>query len=143
MEKFRRINWTYASGGAAALAELEERIAQAGRSRALITYSELVRDVAFDLPNLRESPRTINVADWQDLDRAIVGSFLGFISMRSYLEARFWASALVVSRMDGSPGEGFYTLLKDIGLIPTTQSEKAFDLWADHVAKAHTWYAKN
>lgn len=140
-QRFDEIEWTYATGDAKALKELEERIAAAGRKRGLITYSDLVRGVTFNLPNLQK-PRTINVTDWQELDRAIVGDFLGYISKRSYERAKLFSSALVVSKMDGSPGEGFYSLLKQLGLISNARSTKALDLWAEHVAKAHTWYAK-
>lgn len=133
------MEWHYATGDPEALHTLEERIAAAGRKRQLITYSDLVRSVTFDLPNVQK-PRTIDVSGWHELDRAIVGSFLGYISMRSYERARFFSSSLVVSKMDGSPGDGFYTLLKELGLIPNLKSAKALDLWAEHVAKAHTWY---
>jgi hypothetical protein len=139
---FEEIEWIYATGDAAALRELENRIAAAGKKRGLITYSDLVRGVTFNLPNLQR-PRVIDVSDWQDLDRAIVGDFLGYISMRSYERANLFSSALVVTKMDGSPGEGFYALLKQLGLIPHTRSTKATDIWAEHVAKAHTWYAKH
>ncbi len=103
-QRFDEIEWTYATGDPKALKELEERIAAAGRKRGLITYSDLVRGVTFDLPNLQK-PRVIDVADWQEIDRAIVGDFLGYISKRSYEHARLFSSALVVSKMDGSPGE--------------------------------------
>ena len=142
LQKFEGMQWSYATGDAQALKALEERIAAAGRRRALLTYSDLVREVTFDLPNL-EKPRTIDVTDWQELDRAIVGSFLGFISMRSYERAKFFSSALVVSKMDGSPGEGFHSLLQELGLIPNPRSPRALDIWAEHVAKAHTWFAKH
>ena len=142
LQKFGDINWRYATGDSKALATLEERIAAAGRKRSLITYSELVRGVTFTLPNIQK-PRTIDVVDWQELDRAIVGDFLGYISMRSYDRARLFSSALVVSKMDGSPGEGFYNLLKELGLIPNVRSAKVLDIWAEHVAKAHTWFAKH
>lgn len=141
--RFAKIRWRYAEGDPAALAELEDGIAEAGRNRQLVVYSDLVRGVPFDLPNLKESPRTIDVADWQELDRAIVGDFLGYISMRSYQRAKFFSSSLVVSKMDGSPGDGFYNLLKQLDLIPNLQSTRALDLWAEHVAKAHTWYANH
>jgi hypothetical protein len=84
IEKFGNIRWRYATGDSEALAKLEQRIADAGRKRSLITYSDLMRDVTFNLPNLRK-PRTIDVTDWQELHRAIVGDFLGYISMRSSL----------------------------------------------------------
>jgi hypothetical protein len=45
--------------------------------------------------------------------------------------------------MDGSPGEGFYNLLRDLGLIASSKTDKAMYLWADHVAKAHTWYSRH
>lgn len=143
LEKFKIIEWRYADKDPRALDELEKRIAVAGHKRGLITYSDLVRGITFHLPNLREPVRTINVMDWQELDRAIVGDFLGYISMRSYEHAKFLSSALVVSKMDGSPGDGFYNLLKELGLIANLRSSKALDIWAEHVAKAHTWYAKH
>ena len=142
-EAFRRINWHYAGGDANALAELESRIAAAGRGRKLITYSELARGVPFDLPNVKGSPRVIDVTNWQDLDRAIIGDFLGYISMRSYEKAGFLSSALVVGERDGSPGGGFYGLLKELGLIPASQSHEALGLWADHVRRAHTWFGSH
>ena len=141
-ERFDEITWKYATGDAKAVRELEARIAVAARKRGLITYSDLVRGVTFNLPNLQK-PRTIDVADWQELDRAIVGDFLGYISKGSYERAKHFSSALVVSKMDGSPGEGFYSLLHQLGLISSTRSAKALDLWAEHVAKTHTWYAKH
>lgn len=141
LQKFRKIEWRYATGDLQALTTLEERIAAAGRKRSLITYSELVLGVTFNLPNVQK-PRTIDITDWQELDRAIVGDFLGYISMRSYERARLFSSALVVSKMDGTPGEGLYNLLKELGLISSVRSAKALDIWAEHVAKAHTWFAK-
>ena len=140
-EAFRAMKWKYADKDPEALAELERRIAGAARRRSLITYSDLVRGVRFNLPNLREGERTIDVADWQELDRAIVGDFLGYISQRSYEHHRFFSSALVVTKTDGAPSEGFYTLMRDLGLISSGKTDKAMYLFADHVAKAHTWYA--
>lgn len=137
---FKRIHWRYAEGDPSALTEIENRIAEAGRRRKLITYSELVCGVPFYLSNLRISPWIIDVGNWRELDRAIVGDFLGYVSMRSYDHARFFSSSLVVGKRDGSPGWGFYNLLKELGLIPTSQSEEALGFWADHVRKAHTWF---
>ena len=142
VEQFHEMDWVYAKGDMKALRTLESRIAAAGRKRSLITYSELVRGVEFNLPNV-QPPRVIDTSDWQALDRAIVGSFLGYISMRSYETAKFFSSALVVNKTDGSPGDGFYNLLRDLGLIASKNSLKALDLWAEHVAKAHTWFAKH
>src|SRR6266550_3522897 len=142
LNRFHDIKWHYAPGDAAARSELKRRIADVGGRRGLITYSDLVRGITFHLPNLQEPTHQIDVHDWQDLDRAIIGDFLGYLSMESYQEAGFFSSALVVGKLDGSPGEGFYTLLRELGLIASSKSDKAMYLWADNVAKAHTWYAK-
>jgi hypothetical protein len=68
--RFSMMRWSYAEGDPQALGELESRIAGVGRARKLITYSELVQRVRFDLPNLKESPRYIDIHAWQGLDRA-------------------------------------------------------------------------
>lgn len=142
LQQLRDIQWRYALADPKAVAVLEERVAQAGRRRGLITYSDLVRGVTFDLPSLGR-PHLIDVTHWQDLDRRIVADFLGYLSLRSYERSGFLVGALVVSKMDGTPGEGFYALLREVGLIPNARSAKALDIWAEHVTKAHAWYARN
>ena len=142
LERFGAIKWNHAHRDAAARAEMERRIAEVGRKRGLITYSDLVRGITFNLSNMREPQHQIDTTDWQDLDRAIVGDFLGYLSMESYERAGFFSSALVVGKQVGSPGEGFYNLLRELGLIASSKTDKAMYLWADHVAKAHTWYSK-
>jgi hypothetical protein len=142
-EAFRAIHWRYAPQDVAAKAELQSRIAEAGRRGKLIVYSDLVRGVAFHLPSLTEPQHTIDVNEWQDLDRAIIGDFLGYLSMESYAIGGFFSSALVVSKQDGLPGEGFYSLLRELGLIASSKTDKALYLWADHVAKAHEYYSSH
>jgi len=53
------------------------------------------------------------------------------------------ASALVVGKETRLPGEGFYNLLKELGLIKSSKTDKASYLWADHVQKAQDWYRTN
>lgn len=140
-EKFRAIKWNYADKDPVARAELTRRIAAVARSGGdLPTYSDLVRGVEFRLHNLGEPVHVIDTADWEDLDRAIVGEFLGYISMESYAKGGFFASALVVSKADGTPSEGFFNLLRELGLIKDSRSTKAMLLWSDHVAMAQAWY---
>ncbi len=143
LESFGKIPWHFANRDPAALDELERRVEIVGRKRGLLTYSDLARGVEFNLPNLKEGRRIIDVADWRDSDRAIIGDFLGYMSMRSFEKAGFFSSALVVTKNDGSPSEGFYTLLRDLGLISSGKTDKAMYMWADHVAKAHTWYTRH
>src|SRR5436190_1419127 len=95
-EKFRSIHWQFADQDPAALAELESRIASAGRQLQLITYSNLARGVVFHLPSIRDGAAyEIRTHDWDGLDRKIIGEFLGLASARSYAEAGLMASALV------------------------------------------------
>jgi hypothetical protein len=141
-KRLQEIEWRYPTGDPKALKTLEERIAGAGKRARLITYSELVAGITFSLPSLAE-PRTIDTRNWQELDRAIVGDFLGYISMRSYERGKFFSSALVVTKDDGTPGEGFHALLRDVGLVPSTKSPKVLDLWIEHVGKAHEWFANH
>lgn len=142
-ERFNSIQWKYATQDPVALDEMERRIADAARKLSLITYSDLARGVTFNLPSLRVPRRTIDVAEWQELDRAIIGDFLGYMSMRSYENHGFFVSALVVSKVDGSPSEGFYSLMKEVGLVSSSRTDSAMYLWAEHVARAHTWYEKH
>ena len=122
LQKFEGMQWSYATGDAQALKDSggAYRCSRSQEGVAL-AYSDLVREVTFDLPNL-EKPRTIDVTDWQELDRAIVGSFLGFISMRSYERAKFFSSALVVSKMRRVAGRGIPQLAS--GTRANTKSAK-------------------
>lgn len=138
--RFRQMTWRYAPQDPAAQETLGNRIAEAGKRGGTITYSNLVLGVTFHLPSLKEPQHIIDTREWEDLDRAIVGDFLGYLSMKSYERDGFLCSALVVSKVDGTPGEGFYTLLKELGLIANSRTDKAMYLWADHVAKAHRHY---
>ena len=141
--RFEELHWPYGEADPAALAELERRIVGVGRAGKLITYSDLVLGVRFDLPNLKESPRYIDIHAWQGLDRSILGDFLAVVSKRSDERAGFLAGALAVTAYDGTPGEGFHALLKELGLIPMQSSSLALDLWVEHVSKAHAWYRQH
>jgi hypothetical protein len=138
---FDDMHWKYGPEDVQALAALERRIAAAARARSLITYSDLVEGIHFNLQNVRSSPFTIDVRDWHELDRAIIGDFLGYISARSYSRAGFFASALVVLKDFGTPGDGFYRLLQELGLISDVQSPRGLALWVEHVKRAHAWFA--
>jgi hypothetical protein len=142
LERFHQIQWRYAPHDHRAAAELSRRIVNTAHRGSLITYSDLVRDITFRLPGLEEPERKIDVSDWEDLDRAILGDFLGYLSMESYEEGGFFCSALVVSKNDGTPGEGFYNLLRELGLIAGSKTDKAMLIWVDHVAKAHKYYGE-
>lgn len=143
LERFARMRWHYPQHDDAARAEIDARLSAAGVRGGLVTYSDLVRGVTFHAPGFQGGPRQIDPSGWEDLDRAIVGEYLGHLSVESYQRAGFFSSALAVSKIDGTPGRGFYELMKELGLISTGKSDEALYLWADHVRLAHDWYAKS
>ena len=143
-EKLTRMNWSYGDGDPQALLELKRRIAATARARRTIPYSELVKGVTFRLPNVAEgAPFQLGeLGVWTELDRSILGSFLGRISADSYLEGRFLASAVAVSMSTNEPSEGFRNLVRDIGLMP--KGRDAFVLfWSEQLTKAYDWYASH
>lgn len=141
-KKMADVSWVYADRDPNALSILEERICQTGKRLQLITYSDLVKGVEFHLPNIRGGAAyQISIYDWSGLDRAILGEFLGYISMRSYNEARFMASALVVSRSEYKPSDLFFEWMKTLKVLPNTNKDTILAFWAEQVNKAHNWYS--
>lgn len=134
-------NWTYAANDACALAELEERIAQAGRREGTLTYSELVKGVEFRLPNiLSGKPFEIDVHNWTSLDRAVIGEFLGWISTCSYTNHGFMASALAVSSQTQMPSDLFYNWMYEIGALKSNNEISQMAFWTEQLNKAYTYY---
>jgi hypothetical protein len=135
------LDWKWGDKDPAALRELERRIAEVGRRLSLITYSDLAKDLVFHLPNLRNgAPYRIAIHNWSGLDREIIGSFLGYISMRSYRKAGFMASALAVSRAEYRPSEHFFRFMRELNVLPNNEESTILEFWADHVNRAHKWY---
>lgn len=98
--------------------------------------------VAFRYPNINASePHFISVfGEWNGLDRRIIGDCLGYISMQSYKEAGFLASALVVARMESKPSDIFFEWMCDLGVIEDTSEANVLAFWSDQVKRAHHWY---
>jgi hypothetical protein len=140
-KKMAEIEWIYGDKDPNALTVLEERIADTGRKLGLITYADLVKGVDFHLPNInRGEAYRIQIYDWSGLDRAILGEFLGYISTRSYREAGFMASALVVNATGYEPSEQFFEWMEKLGVLPDTSKDRVLAFWADEVHKAHNWF---
>jgi hypothetical protein len=140
LARLRAIKWRYADKDPMARAEMAGKLAHAAKRESLLTYSELVSNIQFHLPNLKEGVRTIDPSEWEDIDRAIVGDFLGYLSLESFERGAFLVSALVIGKEDRLPGAGFFELMKDAGLIASSKSDKAMRLWSDHVQRAFDWY---
>jgi hypothetical protein len=111
------MNWGYTDGDPAACAELARRVAAVGRTAMdFLTYSQLVAGITFRLPNVANG-EPFEIHEWTSLHRAIIGSFLGKVAADSYREGRFLASALVIGVESNGPGDGFYTLAEEVGLL--------------------------
>jgi hypothetical protein len=139
---FAGMNWQYEDP--VARAELTRRIRQTGAKQKLIVYSDLVRGVAFHVPNIKHAATyLIDTSEWEGLDRALLGSFLGQISAESYMQAGFLASALVVNKSGFRPSDQFFEWMEELGVLPNLTEDTVLAFWADQVNKAHNWYSKH
>jgi hypothetical protein len=135
------MDWAYADADLAACAELARRIAVVGRTRNdFLNYSQLVEGVTFRLANVANG-KPFEIREWTNLDRAIIGSFLGRIAADTYQRGGFLASALVIGKETNGPGEGFYGLAEDVGLLRSSSETARLQFWIDQVERARAWYA--
>jgi hypothetical protein len=135
------MEWGYADGDPNACAELARRVAAAGRTaQDFLTYSQLVSGVTFRLHNVADG-EPFEIREWTALDRAIIGSLLGKVAADSYQQGRFLASALVIGIESNGPGEGFYTLAEEVGLLRSSNETARLRFWLEQVQLARAWYA--
>jgi hypothetical protein len=139
--KLLEIEWRWADKDPVALELLEERIAKAGRDLSLITYSDLVRGIKFNVSSLHDGKMfEIRIHEWTELDRALIGDFLGLISSRSYERAKFMASALVVSKGEYRPSPHFFSWMETLDVLPNLEDDTVLAFWASEVNTAHKWF---
>lgn len=140
-KKMMEIEWYFADKDLEALTKLEDSIRRRAEKSQLITYSELVEGVIFKIPTVNNGkPYQIITHDWSNLDRLIIGDFLGYISTRSYIAHGFMASALVVSKSDDQPSDHFFQFMYSIGAISNKKPNTVFEFWIGEVKKAYAWY---
>jgi hypothetical protein len=132
--------WHYAFGDDRAFAVLRQRIADVGRKQQLISYSDLVAGVEFRLPNVSEQPLVVDVHEWRDIDRAIVGEFLGRASLESYRDHGFMASALAVSKDTKAPSELFFSWMLNVGAIRDRSEDAKLKFWSEQVRLVYAHY---
>jgi hypothetical protein len=139
------IRWNYADGDPATLAEFARRIRDAVRSgKQTLTYSELAAGVTFHLPNVNDGqPYQIDVHDWENLDRAIVGDFLGKIDADSYRAGRFFASAMVISAERNMPSPAFFELARQVKLLRARGQDAELEFWTEQLNLSRTWFQAN
>jgi hypothetical protein len=131
LARMREVKWTWAKSDSAAVYELEWRMTKKAREKAFLNYSELVDGVFFRIPTINGGlPYRIDVRDWKDIDRALVGEFLGFISMRSFEKHGFMFSAIVIGKDSNQPSPHFFDWVKKLGLLEDTSQDGALSYWA-------------
>lgn len=141
MAKLHDIRWTWATQDSASQSQIERRIVAKARKQGLITYSDAVEGIDFNIPTVNNGqPFRIDVHHFTPLDRAILGDFLGYTSSRSYERAGFMISALVVNKDEYAPSWHFFEWMKQLDILPDTKEQTVLAFWADQVHKAHQWF---
>lgn len=134
--------WPYADSDSRAKGLLTDRILEAARRQKLITYSDLVSGVTFEMRNVNDG-RPFAITEWTDLHRAIIGDFLGRISADSYVNAGIFLSAVVVTKDDGTPGFGFANFMRELGILSGRSQAAELECWVREVQKVYEWGRKS
>jgi hypothetical protein len=141
LSKMEAMRWSWADKDQRAVQELTDRIVEAGQRRKMIPYSELVAGVVFEVPTIQQGqPYTIDTSEWEGLDRALLGEFLGIISTQSYRAGGFYATAIVVGKSENMPSEHFFDWMESLGVLPDTKEDTVLRFWAEQVILAHEYY---
>lgn len=136
--------WQYAEHDPAAAHKMERRIAEYASQPGFIVYSDLVEGINFHLPQINGGKGfCINTSDWRGIDRRIVGDFLGYISMLSYLHAGFVAGALVVGKESVQPSAVFFEWMHEKKILPNLNDETVIPFWSDHFKAGQRWYRQH
>jgi len=97
----------------------------AARHRGLVTYQELALAVGLPTSGNYMGKR--------------LGEILGAISQNECLQNRPMLSALGV-KTDGKPGDGFFALARELGLLDSDHPEDRRRFWEDQVQQCYkTW----
>lgn len=143
--KLAAMKWPYASQDPVAFAEIRQRVANAGKLGEILRYSELVKGIDFSIASVGGGKALrLGVPDWSDLHRAILGDFLGCLCMHTYEEGGFMGSSLVVSASEPPmPGEGYWELMRQLGVLSKKNELAYLEHWSGEVKKAYAWYASH
>jgi hypothetical protein len=137
-------SWPYADQDSAALKEIAKRVARAGRTENLVTYTELVAGIDFCLSSVNggQSVR-LGVPEWTELHRAIIGDFLGRLCLDTYAAGQFMGSAFVVASETGQPSAGYKEFMRQLGVLHGKGDSEFLGHWIPETRKAYDWYAKH
>ena len=143
-KRLAQFTWPYANQDPAGLAEITKRIARTGRIEDLITYSDLVSGIDFNIPTVnRGQPLRLGVPEWTDLHRAIIGDFLGRVCVDTYTAAEFMGSALVVASDTRQPSEGYREFMRQLGVLRGKSDSEFLAHWIPETRKAYAWYTNH
>lgn len=142
LSRMKATKWSYAEKDPAAMKEIEARVRKAALEKRTIHYSDLVEDIAFHLPNLHGGkPFEIDVHNWRDIDRGMVGEFLGYLSMGTYERHGFLASTIVVGKEEQRPSQHFFDWMRKVGLLSGTTMDAELEFWVPEMNKTFDGYA--
>lgn len=139
VERFSALTWEFAPNDPKTVKLFEDRIEGAARRGRSITYSDLVREVEF---HLGSGPHTINTEAWTASDRDLVADYMGFIAHRSYCAGGFLSSALVVDKTNSDPGQVFFELANDVGLLNDQSDLSRRTFWSQQMRSAHEFHRR-
>ena len=143
-KRFGEQVWAFADQDLEARTAIGQRVAESGRRRKLLTYTELVSGIDFRLPTVAGgAPLRLGVPDWGDLHRAIVGDFLGRLCMETYLQGGFMGGALVVASETRQPSDGYRRLMRFVGALRGNSEVEFLEHWSRETNKAYDWYAEH
>jgi len=107
--------------------EIYERLQEVARRRNVVYYSEIAPLAGLDMSF--------------ECDRAEIGRLLGEISTYEHEHGRPLLSAVAVYKPDEQreeslgPGPGFFTLVRELGLMPLGEEEQ--DFWVRELRHVH------
>lgn len=109
-------------------AEIYDTLVQAARRQELVYYGDIAPLAGLDMD--------------RQADRTAIGQILGDISKCEHIQGRPMLSAIVVQRGSNTPGHGFFTLARNLGLLVgnAPMVEEAFHV--SEVNKVHAYWSK-
>jgi hypothetical protein len=141
-QQFAAKQWRYADKDPAAMAEIKARIEKYIRGTRTVSYSNLVYKVVFNLPSFNQGkPYIIDVNKWNQAASTLIGEFLCYISMESFINHGYLSSTLVVSNelKLRRPSKGFFELSRELGLLGPASPIAA----VNRVKEEAFWQAEN
>lgn len=137
--------WHQIEGNEVVIAEMGERLALTAQQQTVMTFSGLVRGLAFRNPvvsgTARKEIATENGAVLRTVDQALVDSLLLLLSLHSFKHGDIIASALVVPGAAG-PSKGFISVARTLRTMSQSAMSDA-DLWTRELKRVYTRFAQS